>query len=183
MLSAAKAALRRELLEKRRKISPELLSVRSRRLCENLSDFLEARGFRELASFRSFRGEPILETLEQNWTRPLYFPRVDATTRRMSFHRWSPGESFELNHFGIEEPAASGVLLVPSTETAILVPGLAYDKRGQRLGYGGGFYDRYLAAFPGSKVGVCLEEFRLDFIPSAAHDQAVSFVATDAGIF
>lgn len=185
MVRDIKASLRRELLAKRAAIRPEELERRSQRLCEELASLLAAKGCQALASFRSFRGEPLLRGLEQHaaFSFPIYYPRVHPEQRSMSFHLWRSGEPFELNRFGIEEPAAHANPLTPDAQTVVLVPALAFDQRGHRLGYGAGFYDRYLAQFPGLKVGVCLEEFRLDAIPSAEHDEPMDYVVTDAAIY
>jgi len=56
-----------------------------------------------------------------------------------------------------------------------VVPGLAYDKNNRRIGYGGGYYDRFLRDFSGYKIGLCYEEFMMD-IPYEEHDEKVDLV-------
>ncbi len=66
----------------------------------------------------------------------------------------------------------------------IFVPGLAFDKQGIRLGYGAGFYDRFLQQNPSSlKIGVCYHEAILESIPKEDHDIAMDFVLSDRGLY
>lgn len=69
----------------------------------------------------------------------------------------------------------------PSWPDLVIVPGLAFTRTGQRLGQGGGWYDRFLADVECVTVGVCFAEQVLDDLPIEAHDVAVDVVVTDAG--
>lgn len=82
---------------------------------------------------------------------------------------------------GIAEPVAP-VAIDPRPDTVILVPGVAFDRAGRRLGYGGGFYDSFLAANPGIRIGLCFEVQIVDEVPSEPHDLPVSAVVTEARI-
>jgi 5-formyltetrahydrofolate cyclo-ligase len=64
-----------------------------------------------------------------------------------------------------------------------LVPGLAYDRLGWRLGYGGGYYDRFLFRFNGISVGVAYQALVLESIPHYAHDVAVGWLVSEIGLF
>lgn len=83
-------------------------------------------------------------------------------------------------------PGALGILVPPSTEACadevdlVLVPGLAFSIRGARLGYGAGYYDRWLAAHRlAIRVGLCFEYQVLERIPVAPHDEALDYLVTD----
>jgi 5-formyltetrahydrofolate cyclo-ligase len=65
----------------------------------------------------------------------------------------------------------------------MLVPALAFDRKGFRLGRGGGFYDRALDEFAGKSVGVIREEFLLDVVPVQAHDKKVGSIVTEKGVY
>ena len=60
-----------------------------------------------------------------------------------------------------------------------IVPGLAFSLDGRRIGYGGGYYDRFLHGFVGVKIGLCYREFVLENVPTEPHDEKVDFVITD----
>lgn len=114
-------------------------------------------------------------------------PRVTGP-RALAWYRVEPGDALEMSRMGIEEPPASDARLVevgelPPTALA-LVPALAFDEQGYRLGYGGGFYDVFLARFPGVSMGLAR---RATIVPSLGalsvlepHDRAVDLVVTES---
>lgn len=110
-------------------------------------------------------------------------PVVGASTSEMNFHRYESGENLIRGAFGILRPS-SNQILKPDSQTLILTPALAATKQGFRLGYGRGYYDRYLAKHPAatSAIVVFQECLTSEFLPEA-HDIAASIVITDAGIF
>lgn len=114
-------------------------------------------------------------------------PRVTGP-RALAWYRVEPGDALEMSRMGIEEPPASDARLVevgelPPTALA-LIPALAFDERGYRLGYGGGFYDAFLARFPGVSVGLSREATTLDDLDALGalepHDRAVDLVVTES---
>ena len=89
------------------------------------------------------------------------------------FRAWKPGDTLTAGVWGIQEPLPSSPAVDPDV---LLVPLLAFDTRGYRLGYGGGFYDRTLAGFRTRKrvvaVGVAFDEQRIDAVPTPTYDRA-----------
>jgi 5-formyltetrahydrofolate cyclo-ligase len=88
-------------------------------------------------------------------------------------------------HPQIHEPAnPEARIIAPADIGLILVPGLAFTRNGQRLGRGGGFYDRYLALLPPHTVrlGVCFAAQLVESLPAEAHDQRVNAVVTELGM-
>jgi 5-formyltetrahydrofolate cyclo-ligase len=85
-------------------------------------------------------------------------------------------------HYGIREPRpdlpAEDPARLRSAGTVWLVPGLAFDSQGHRLGRGGGYYDRLLADVSGPRIGVTLERQILTAVPSEAHDAAMTMVVS-----
>ncbi len=65
----------------------------------------------------------------------------------------------------------------------VVVPGIAFDRRGHRIGFGGGFYDRFLATVSCAKVGLCYDALLLDAIPDEAHDVAMDIVVAESAIY
>jgi 5-formyltetrahydrofolate cyclo-ligase len=141
---------------------------------------------RVLSLYWALPGEPDLAAL---WNRgkPLRFcyPRIEAAG--MTFLEVeSPGELVSSPwHPRIREPAFVPARIVPPEEIdLILVPGLAFTRDGQRLGRGGGFYDRYLASLSTRvvKLGVCFQCQLVESLPLEAHDQQVHALVTENGI-
>ena len=81
---------------------------------------------------------------------------------------------------GTRQPASTAEALTP---TFLLVPLLAFDRRGHRLGYGGGYYDRTLAALPGAvALGIAHAAQELDEVPAGPEDARLAAIATEAGL-
>ena len=105
-------------------------------------------------------------------------PRTGPRGRPLSFHRWQPGAPMLPNRFGTLVP--DGPAVVPD---AVLVPLLAFDGAGRRLGYGGGYYDRTLAALPGvRRIGCAFAAQRVACVPTEPHDIPLPAVLTERGI-
>ena len=84
--------------------------------------------------------------------------------------------------FGIPQPPHSAQILLPQSGDLMLIPALAYDRTGRRLGRGGGYYDRCLAQLDCCAVGLIRAEFLLDALPTAWNDMPVAAVVTEQGI-
>ena len=107
-------------------------------------------------------------------------PRI-RTGGEMVFQAYDPSR-LVLHAYGMLEPALSCPVIPPETIQLALVPGLAFDLDGWRLGYGGGFYDRFLCNFQGSYAGITYQALLKENVPHDAHDIAMQFVITEAGI-
>jgi 5-formyltetrahydrofolate cyclo-ligase len=98
----------------------------------------------------------------------------------LHFRRWSPGAALIGGPMGTSQPAPSAEPLTPDW---LLVPLLAFDRAGRRLGYGGGYYDRTLAALPGAiAIGVGYACQELDEVPAGEDDARLHAIATEAGL-
>jgi 5-formyltetrahydrofolate cyclo-ligase len=78
--------------------------------------------------------------------------------------------------YGVKVPPATNHLVHKSEIDLVIVPSLMFDKRGYRLGRGGGYYDRLLTDMRAKTVGVCLAELMLEVLPKDEHDIAVDYV-------
>lgn len=97
----------------------------------------------------------------------------------LSFRRWHPGDVLQPERFGTFRPVGEAAA-VPDF---LLVPLLAFDRRGHRLGYGAGFYDRTLAALPGRyALGVAYAAQEVPEVPAGPSDVPLDAVATDRGV-
>lgn len=111
---------------------------------------------------------------------PIAFPRVTAKDAALEFHRILDGEMLRPGAFGIHEPLAHWPVATPDL---LLVPLLAFDDAGYRLGYGGGYYDRTLSALPGARaIGIAYAGQRVDILPRDAHDCRLHAVLTENGL-
>lgn len=111
------------------------------------------------------------------------FPRVVAKDEPLAFHRWKPRDELHKGTFGILEPSKDTPLAYPHI---LLVPLLAFDARGHRLGYGGGFYDRTLDFLRASStvraIGVAYAGQEVAELPREDHDHVLDAIITENGV-
>ena len=110
-------------------------------------------------------------------------PVVVAKRQPLVFRAWRPGDPLEAGVFGTLHPAPTREAVEPD---ALIVPLLACDEEGWRLGYGGGFYDRTLAELrklkPVTAIGVAYAEQEMDEVPVAPYDQPLDWILTERGV-
>ena len=93
--------------------------------------------------------------------------------------RYDPAIPMNSAAFGIQEPSTD-CLLIPKEEIdLILVPAVCYDRQGYRLGFGGGYYDRWLEHFTGFRVGLCRRAVLKEKVPTEVHDSRVDLLLTE----
>jgi 5-formyltetrahydrofolate cyclo-ligase len=125
---------------------------------------------------------PLLARLvSEGWRTAL--PIVMAKGAALTFRAWAPGEPTGRGIWDIHIPLETAAELQPDV---LLVPMLAFDRRGYRLGYGGGFYDRTLAELrklkPVVAIGVAYAMQEMDEVPTAAYDEPLDWILTERGV-
>ena len=126
--------------------------------------------------------KPLLSWLHQAG-HPLGLPVVVARGQPLIFRRWRPGDPLEPRGFALMEPSTSAPPIVPRV---LLVPFLAVDAEGYRIGYGAGYYDMTLARLrqtgPILAIGVGYEAQRVERLPRDPHDEPLDGLATEKGV-
>jgi 5-formyltetrahydrofolate cyclo-ligase len=102
-------------------------------------------------------------------------PRIEG--RRMVLHPYEP-DRLVRHPFGMLEPRADAPVVDPQDLDVVLVPGVSFDRRGGRLGFGGGFYDRFLVRTSAIRVGICHDCCLVEKVPMDAHDERMDWVVT-----
>ena len=177
-LTAAKAAMRAEALARR----PALVSPGAG---EALATHFLARsplppgatiaGFWPMGDEIDIR--PLLHELHARG-HPLLLPATPPRGQALRFRRWAPGVPLLRGPFGTQHPAGPG----EATPDLLLVPLLAFDARGHRLGYGAGYYDRTLAAWPqAGAIGIAYSGQEVSAVPHGPHDIPLHAIATELG--
>jgi 5-formyltetrahydrofolate cyclo-ligase len=139
----------------------------------------------DVSGFIAIRDEidprPLMMALDAAGAR-LALPVMLGKAQPLEMRAWAPGEPLAETTWGIQEPLPSATVVNPDI---VLVPLLAFDKAGHRLGYGGGFYDRTLARLRSLKpviaIGLAYDEQRVDALPYGAYDQPLDWVLTPSG--
>ena len=185
-LAAAKAALRAAATARRDALrDPARAPAVDRAICDHLAGVV-ATTDGPVSAYWPMRSEvdlrPLLAALAA--TRPVALPVVTGRARPLLFRAWDPATALVPAAFGTMVPPDTAPPVVPQV---LLVPLLAFDGQGWRLGYGGGFYDRTLAilraAGPVTAIGVACAGQQVDAVPhDPATDARLDAVATEDGV-
>ena len=169
-----KKELRRQIGEKKRAMTAREIEEKSARLADLLFESTAYRRARSLYAYVAFNQEvrtrPIIERAWADGKR-VAVPKVVGGAMRFI---WLDGfDQLAEGCFGVEEPVDDEPV-ADDEEALVLVPGLAFDAQGHRIGYGGGYYDRWLADHPGHPTVALLYEFQMvDKLEAEEHDIAV----------
>jgi 5-formyltetrahydrofolate cyclo-ligase len=184
VVPSGRAALRRRLLESRQAfVAGPAFEPAQAALAARLRDVLQALEPACLGVYWPMRGEFNAAGSWRTTPRPPYalaLPYARRLPREMHFRAWDGGPPQARDECGL--PAADGRLVVPDV---VLVPCVGYTRSGWRLGYGGGYYDRWLAAHPHvTAVGVAWSAGEIEDAQfgAAAHDRPMAVVVTERGV-
>lgn len=132
--------------------------------------------------YASFGSEPSTTDIARELIRRninVAFPKC-GENGIMTFHLINSLEELHVGKFGIPEPDGNSTIPEITDKTACIVPALAFDLNGNRLGYGGGFYDRFLSRYPNIfTVGLAYEKCIINMLPSMEHDIKIKTIATE----
>lgn len=185
-IKAYKTELRTTYLAKRAAIPPEEKAMRDKKICDAILSSVSFRYAKTLLAYYPRENEvdirPALEAALAAGKK-LALPRCEGE-HKMRYHFVTTLSGLIPGSYGIPEPAAEAPLYEESNEssTLCLVPGVVFDRHGYRIGYGGGYYDRFLHNFRGSVVGVVYRDFIIPSLPYGRYDLALPVMITDGGI-
>jgi 5-formyltetrahydrofolate cyclo-ligase len=176
-----KPALRSHFRALRERMPPEQIDSASAALCQRLAAWPVLYEADRVLAYLAFRNEPNLDLLFERLPRISWLiPRI-VQGNRMTLHRYDPARLVR-HRFGMLEPSADLPVADPATVDVVLVPGVAFDRCGGRLGFGGGYYDRFLPTTPAVRVGIAFDECVADQLPCGEHDQRMDWLATPSGL-
>jgi len=180
LIAEQKAQLRKECRAIRKALGETGRAQASASICERIAAWTAFAASDTILTYMPIQSEadltPLLELFpHKRWVLPRILPEENG---RMEFHRYDAAHLIR-HPFGMMEPAPDAPAVAADEIELTLVPGLAYDRCGYRLGYGGGYYDRFLTRFRGVRAGIVFHELLLDSIPHGGHDVPMQWVITE----
>ena len=181
-----KALLRRELLKKRDSIPSQVRKAKDRVINERLMSLDEIKNANVLFFFASFRSEvntlDVIAQLISDGKR-LVLPKVDNERHLLLLYELKGMDELAEGYMGIPEPSVltEDRMVEINGVDAVIIPGAGFDVEGNRIGYGGGYYDRLLSSLTRNVpiVAPAYEEQIIESIPSESHDIKVGIILTD----
>jgi 5-formyltetrahydrofolate cyclo-ligase len=170
-ITLKKKQIRKEALSRRNQLSTEQVEYASEKICSRLVETALYAQADKLALYVPIKNEVNVMLMIEKALRAgkdIYLPRV--TGDNMNFYHYEKDVPFVIGKYNIPEPASHEVL-VPDERTLVVMPGAAFSKKCDRIGYGGGYYDRYLETYNMVKKVAVAYEFQIyEDIPAEATD-------------
>lgn len=172
-----KKEIRKEVRRRIKELDAETRDRASKTIFDRIELLPAFREARSIALFAAMGDEVATRYALDRWPqlgKHLVVPRVEGDVMR--FYPYSP-DRMQTGAFGIEEPMGDDEFVAQDIDL-IIVPARAFTRRGERLGRGGGFYDKYMSlpGFRAYKIGICYECQLFDELPTAEHDILVDEV-------
>ncbi len=188
MIKKQKDDIREEYKERRRVMPMEERHRRDEAICHVAEGLVSFRYAEYVLLYAATEGEIDVNAIAElalEKGKKVCFPRCDKKTHTMTYHMVNSLDELAVDSYGLLEPAEDAPIYEPEKDTGAavcFVPGLVYDKAGYRLGYGKGFYDRYLSAFSGCTIGVVYSDYILPVVPRGRFDVSVDILLTEKGV-
>lgn len=178
-----KADLRQKMKEKRLGLSEEYKKKVSEKILKRLLCCEEYQKASAVCVYNAVLGEvptDIITADLKKCGKEILFPVSDKKTHTLTLCR-DCGE-YEVGAYGILEPKIKETVDFSYVDF-VIIPGLAFDRKNNRLGFGAGYYDRFLAESKAFKAGICYDFQRIDEIPKEEHDIPMDAVITEKGLY
>lgn len=182
-MGADKEMLRQQLTMVRQALGPAIWDASSRQIVDLLTQLPEYPASQRIGLYAATAGEvelrPFFDRCRADG-KSCYFPRVAGGD--MDFYAVLAWSDLVPGIYGILAPRPNSLMLAPEEFDLLVVPGVAFDRHGHRLGRGKGFYDRYLPRVGGCHVGACFDVCVVETLPHEPHDAGVHLLVTESGV-
>ena len=183
-----KIMIRKELMAIRNAIADDERSLAERAMISKLLSLASFRFAETILLYYPIKNEPDLLRLAEavvKMGKRIAFPLCHTESCTLTYHYVTSVEDLTDGTYGTKEPKNDAPLYIPdkSKSDVILVPGISFDKEGYRLGYGKGYYDRFLSDFGGTQIGVTFHKLFEDSLPRGRYDRKVDIILTEKGVF
>jgi 5-formyltetrahydrofolate cyclo-ligase len=189
-MTGDKVLIRQQVLAQRQNFSKSIEAQWNQKICQHLGDFLDRHVVDNhdsepvILAYWPYRREPDLSSLLQidrySWALPRCLP-----DRQLGWHVWQWGDPLVTNSYGLAEPASISPVTSIDRVAVLLIPAVAIDERGYRLGYGGGYFDRLLSHHHWQQImtiGVVFDFAYVPRLPVDDWDRPLAAVCTESGM-
>lgn len=177
-----KAALREKYRALRRETDPAAVASASEAICARIAALAAFRYASSVLLYAAMPGEPDLSALAERALaegKTVAYPRSEPGGR-MTFRVVRSLRELEPGLYGIPAPSEDAPLWEEDGKPSVcVVPGLVFDRRGTRIGHGGGYYDRFLPSYHGTAAGAVLSGFLIPRLPGGRYDIPVGILVTE----
>lgn len=180
-----KQDLRVRSKERRRNMKSEEKQLLDRAVADNVRRLKEYRPAKTILIYMSTPIEvDTIGIIKNAWAdgKRVAVPRCIPDTRDMEFHYIDNLENLSVGSFSVLEPDPSLPIVTDFSGCLMIVPGMHFDMKGYRIGYGKGYYDRYMVRFTGISAGICYSGELKPFLYHGRYDRHVDIVVTDKRI-
>jgi len=177
---------KQEFRDYAKRIRSELdINLISQEICENFNKQDFYKFSKNILSFYPFNNEIDLRKLYEDNSKNWCLPRVDMSSRGLIIHRYHYNDTLVKNKWGVFEPYEGQEVIDPATIDIAIIPALMVDKKGYRLGYGAGFYDRFIPGLRQDclKVTPVPEKLFVEVLPYDHWDIPVDKVITQKDFY
>lgn len=185
-----KTEIREYYLEKRHALTEEFRRENNEKICRNMISSATFRYADTILMYYPKDEEIDLRPIAEAAIaagKKIAFPRCNPDDHSMVFHYVKSFDELMPGSYNIMEPSEDApAFSLSETETSnvvCIVPAVVFDKRGYRIGYGGGYYDRYLSGFHGTKVGMAYRDFIVNSVPHGRFDLTVDVLMSERGLY
>jgi 5-formyltetrahydrofolate cyclo-ligase len=175
-----KADIRRRISEQKRAMGFQTLEKRSAAVIQKIQTLEIFKAAQTVGAYMPLVGEVDITPLFNCSEKIFYLPVFNEISGGYRMAQMT--EKFQKGRFGIYEPVPS-VFAAEDELDLIIVPGIAFDCAGCRIGRGGGFYDRLIPQYSAKRAGICFDFQCLETIPAEPHDCRMDAVVTDIRVF
>ena len=180
-----KQELRLKCRERRNVLDSEVKSRLDKSIADNVRRLKEYRPAKTLLIYMSTPIEvDTIRIIQNAWEdgKRVAVPRCIPDTRDMEFHYIDSLDCLSPGSFSVLEPDPELPIVTDYSGCLMIVPGMQFDMKGYRIGYGKGYYDRYMVRFTGISAGICYSDELKPFMYHGRYDQNVDIVVTDKRI-
>lgn len=186
-LKSEKSLLRQRFLSVRRGIPADKKAEYDSRICRYIINSVSYKYYDTLLLYAALYDEPDLSALAVKAVadgKRVAYPRCVPHSRDMVFHYVTDLSQLKKGTYGIPEPDASLPAFDPGITSCSVcfIPAVAVDRRGYRIGYGGGYYDRFFSSFSGTLAAVVFSGLIADGVPHGKYDLRADVIFTEGGV-